>query len=210
MVFPVIAPQMQDDFDLDSELDAVKDLLKTPKYPTQPPRPVRKPVMQNVSPVDVEKNRRSKAPLTIALVLVILMAVGFFSYWFYNNYYLVSVNGITVSGSQTELTVTLDTQIADSLLSVSCTDAYGSAKVAQVSGRHCRILRSEPQRPVQYPGPRFRSAQADGTDFRCVHHGGPDGGGQHDRSHRPGRGQRPGEPDRQRPRPGGMGALRLL
>ena len=134
VVFPVIGPQMQDNFDLDSELDAVKDLLKTPKYPTQPPRPVRKPVMQNVTPVNVEKNRRSKAPLTIALVLVILMAVGFFSYWFYNNYYLVSVNGITVSGSQTELTVTLDTQIADSLLSVSCTDAYGSAKVAQVSG----------------------------------------------------------------------------
>ena len=86
VVFPVIGPQMQDNFDLDSELDAVKDLLKTPKYPTQPPRPVRKPVMQNVTPVNVEKNRRSKAPLTIALVLVILMAVGFFSYWFYNNY----------------------------------------------------------------------------------------------------------------------------
>ena len=135
VVFPVIAPQQQDSFDLDSELDAVKDLLKTPKYPTQTPRPVRKPVMQNITPVDVEKNRRSKAPLAIALVLVIALAVGFFSYWFYNNYYLVSVNGITVSGSQTELTVALNTDIADSLLSVSCTDAYGSVKIAQVSGK---------------------------------------------------------------------------
>ena len=135
VVFPVIAPQQQDSFDLDSELDAVKDLLKTPKYPTRTPRPVRKPVMQNITPVDVEKNRRGKAPLAVALVLLLALAVGFFSYWFYNNYYLVSVNGITVSGSQTELTVTLNTSISDSLLSVSCTDAYGSVKTAQVSGK---------------------------------------------------------------------------
>ena len=135
VVFPVISTESQEDFYLDSELDAVKDLLKTPKYPEMRPRPVRKPVMQNITPVDVEKNRRGKAPLVIALILVLLLAAGTFSYWFYNNYYLVSVSGISVSGSQNELTVTLNTQIADSLLTVSCTDAYGNAQTAQVSGK---------------------------------------------------------------------------
>ena len=135
VVFPVISTGNQEDFDLDSELDAVKDLLKTPKYPEMRPRPVRKPVMQNVTPVDVEKNRRGKAPLVVALVLVLLLAAGAFSYWFYNNYYLVSVSGISVSGSQSELTVTLNTEIADSLLTVSCTDAYGNTLTSPVSDK---------------------------------------------------------------------------
>ena len=135
VVFPVISTGGQEDFDLDSELDAVKDLLKAPKYPEMRPRPVRKPVMQNVTPVDVEKNRRGKGPLIAALVLVLLLAAGTFSYWFYNNYYLVSVSGISVTGSQNELTVSLNTQIADSLLTVSCTDAYGNTMTAPVSGK---------------------------------------------------------------------------
>ncbi len=135
VVFPVISTGNQEDFDLDSELDAVKDLLKTPKYPEMRPRPVRKPVMQNVTPVDVEKNRRGKAPLVVTLVLVLLLAAGAFSYWFYNNYYLVSVSGISVSGSQSELTVTLNTGIADSLLTVSCTDAYGNTLTSPVSDK---------------------------------------------------------------------------
>lgn len=135
VVFPVISTGNQEDFDLDSELDAVKDLLKTPKYPEMRPRPVRKPVMQNVTPVDVGKNRRGKAPLVVALVLVLLLAAGAFSYWFYNNYYLVSVSGISVSGSQSELTVTLNTGIADSLLTVSCTDAYGNTLTSPVSDK---------------------------------------------------------------------------
>lgn len=135
VVFPVISTGNQEDFDLDSELDAVKDLLKTPKYPEMRPRPVRKPVMQNVTPVDVGKNRRGKAPLVVALVLVLLLAAGAFSYWFYNNYYLVSVSAISVSGSQSELTVTLNTGIADSLLTVSCTDAYGNTLTSPVSDK---------------------------------------------------------------------------
>ena len=135
VVFPVIAPKAQEDaFDLDSELDAVKDLLQTPKYPNMTPRPVRKPVMQNVTPVDVEKNRRGKAPLVISLLLVLAVGVGFFSYWFYNNFYLLTVNGIQVTGTQNEMTVTLDTEIADSLLTVSCTDVYGSTLSSPVSG----------------------------------------------------------------------------
>ena len=135
VVFPVIAPKTQEDaFDLDSELDAVKDLLQTPKYPNMAPRPVRKPVMQNVTPVDVEKNRRGKAPLIISLLLVLAVGVGFFSYWFYNNFYLLSVNGIQVTGTQNEMTVTLDTDIADSLLTVSCTDVYGNTLSSPVSG----------------------------------------------------------------------------
>ena len=85
VVFPVIAPKTEDNFDLDSELDSVKDLLQTPKYPEMRPRPVRKPVMQNVTPVDVEKNRRSKAPLVISLLLVLAIGVGLFTNWFYKS-----------------------------------------------------------------------------------------------------------------------------
>ena len=134
VVFPVIAPKTEDNFDLDSELDSVKDLLQTPKYPEMRPRPVRKPVMQNVTPVDVEKNRRSKAPLVISVLLVLAIGVGLFTNWFYKNFYLLTINGISVTGSQNELTVSLDTDVADSLLTVTCTDAYGNVLTSPVSG----------------------------------------------------------------------------
>ncbi len=133
VVFPVIAPKTEDNFDLDSELDSVKDLLQAPRYPEMRPHPVRKPVMQNVTPVDVEKNRRSKAPLVISVLLVLAIGVGLFTNWFYKNFYLLHINGISVTGSQNELTVSLDTDVADSLLTVTCTDAYGNVLTAPVS-----------------------------------------------------------------------------
>ena len=134
VVFPVITPKTEDSFDLDSELNSVKDLLKTPKYPEMKPHPVRKPVMQNVTPVDVEKNRRGKAPLVITLLLVLAVGVGFFFNWFYRNFYLLTVTSISVTGTQDEMTVTLNTDAADSLLTVSCTDAYGNTMTSPVSG----------------------------------------------------------------------------
>ena len=134
ILFPVVTPKAEEPlFDLDSELSAVNDILKpTPKYPNMTPRPVKKPVMDNLQPVDITKNRRSKAPLVFLILLVLFSAVGVFSYWFYFNFYLQPVNGISITGSQNEMTVTVDTPVADSLLTVHCTDVYGNSKTSSV------------------------------------------------------------------------------
>ena len=134
VLFPVVPTQAEESvFDLDSELSEVNDILKPrQKYPTMTPRPVKKPVMENVQPVDITKNRHSKAPLVILIILVLACAVGFFSYWFYNNFYLQNVDGITITGTQNEMTVQVNTQVADSLLTVHCTDVYGNSKTSSV------------------------------------------------------------------------------
>ena len=134
ILFPVVPSETDvPEFDLDSELNEVSDILRPKqKYPTMTPRPVKKPVMESVQPVDITKNRRSKGPLVLLIILVLGCAVGGFSYWFYNNFYLQNVDSIAITGTQNEMTVTVSTPVADSLLTVHCTDVYGNSKTSSV------------------------------------------------------------------------------
>ena len=66
----------------------------------------------------------------IAVLIVLLLAVGAFFY--YENYYLQRVDGITLNGNGDCLTVTLNTQISNELLTVYCTDTYGNKLQANV------------------------------------------------------------------------------
>ncbi len=61
--------------------------------------------------------------LVTVLVLLILVTGGFH---FYENYYLQPILKIELLGDEDYLTVTLDTEIDNSLLTVSCIDTYGN------------------------------------------------------------------------------------
>ena len=63
-------------------------------------------------------------------MIVLLLAVGAFFY--YENYYLQQIDSITLSGEGDSLTVTLNTQISNDLLTVYCTDTYGNKLQASV------------------------------------------------------------------------------
>lgn len=134
VIFPVVDTKQESVFDLDSELDAVKDMLKPQaKYPTSTPRPVRKPVMENVTPVIVDDRPHGKGLLVTLILLMVVGIVGFFSYWFYNNFYLQTIDGISVTGTHDQMTVTVSSQLSDSLLTVYCTDVYGNSQSAPLS-----------------------------------------------------------------------------
>ncbi len=62
----------------------------------------------------------------ICAVLVLLLIVG--GWFFYQNYYIQSVEGLSLSGDEDYLTVTLTTEIDNSLLTVVCTDTYGNSR----------------------------------------------------------------------------------
>lgn len=66
------------------------------------------------------------------LALLLLVAAIFGGVHFYNNYYLQKIDAITPYGEQDWLTVTLDTQIDNSLLTVICTDTYGNRLTEKV------------------------------------------------------------------------------
>ena len=73
-----------------------------------------------------------KAVFGWLLALVILAGVAFSGYYFYTNYYLQNIEKLTVDGKDTTMTVVIDSQIEDSLLTAYCTDTYGTVKNAPV------------------------------------------------------------------------------
>lgn len=88
-----------------------------------------------ISSTDLDSHRRKlrrKAlvvPLIIGLVLALL---GGGAYWFYQEYYLLTIDELKVVGVENQMTVVLDSEIDDSLLTVVCTDTYGNTLTAPV------------------------------------------------------------------------------
>ena len=68
--------------------------------------------------------------LTVILILLILAIGGLL---FYENYYIQSVKDMVLNGAEDYLTVTLDTDVDNSLLTVACTDTHGNTKRETVS-----------------------------------------------------------------------------
>ena len=87
--------------------------------PEEPAQPIRK-----------RKPRKSLlktlvGPICSLLVTVAIAACG---YWYYHNMYLQTIRSITVDGTQSYLTVHVDTDVAYDKLTVLCTDTYGNTK----------------------------------------------------------------------------------
>ena len=81
------------------------------------------------------KPKRKLGCLITTLILLLLLAAGCVGgYLFYHNYYLQPILGMELVGSEDRLTVTLDTQADNSLLTIYCTDSYGNTKRLPVVG----------------------------------------------------------------------------
>ena len=72
--------------------------------------------------------------IAFLIVIALLAGLAFGAYYYYENYYLQTIMGISLSGEEDRLTVSLNTKIEDSLLTVYCTDTYGNTTHASVSG----------------------------------------------------------------------------
>ena len=67
-------------------------------------------------------------PLVLILVLLLICALAVGGTFFYRNYYLQTIDGLKVTGSNNQLTVSVDTDIDDALLTVICSDTNGNSK----------------------------------------------------------------------------------
>ena len=74
---------------------------------------------------DLSKKQRRKR-LLIALLIVLLLGAAAAGVWYYRNFYLQTIDQLQVDGAGSEMTVVLDTEVDNSLLSVVCTDTYGN------------------------------------------------------------------------------------
>jgi len=81
-------------------------------------------------PPPPRKKRGCIIGIIVTLLLLGILAVG--ACHFYENYYLQDIRDVTVEGARDYLTVTLDTDIDNTLLTVTCTDTYGNKRTASV------------------------------------------------------------------------------
>ncbi|MGM9548483.1 MAG: fibronectin type III domain-containing protein [Faecousia sp.] len=79
-----------------------------------------------------ERKQKAKKIMSAVIVLAILAAIGAGVLWAYQNYYLQTINSISIDGDQYLLVVSVDTEVDESMLSVICMDNYGNAETQRV------------------------------------------------------------------------------
>lgn len=67
----------------------------------------------------------------VTILVTLLLAAG--AFWFYENYYIQQIFGITVEAAEDHMCILLDTQTDNSLLTVVCTDTYGNTLYQSVT-----------------------------------------------------------------------------
>lgn len=104
------------------------------------PQPQQKPVSDKKQPkeekfTDLDDKRRKdrrKAMVTPVIIVLILCLLGGAGFWYYTNHYMQMINSLSVEGHEDVMTVRLDTQISEDLLTVVCTDTYGNTSLQPV------------------------------------------------------------------------------
>ncbi len=112
------------------DADTLLDL--PPEEPAQPEPEPKKKKKGRKGFVSDKAKKRSKKILSTLLTLLILAGIGAGAFWLYQNLYLQRIDSISIVGERNQLTVNIDTQTDNALLSVTCADNYGNVSTQQV------------------------------------------------------------------------------
>ena len=83
---------------------------------------------------DPKYKRRTRRLIATLTFLVALCLAGLAGFWYYQNIYLQAINRILISGTRDQLTVIVDTQAEEALLTVTCSDNHGNSQSQPLSG----------------------------------------------------------------------------
>ena len=95
------------------------------------PKKKKKSKKKYADPKYKRRTRRLIATLTFLLALCLAGLAGF---WYYQNIYLQAINHILINGTRDQLTVVVDTDVKETLLSVTCSDNHGNSQSQPLSG----------------------------------------------------------------------------
>lgn len=87
---------------------------------------------EDVEDLTPRKSRSWKRLLTVIILLLLLAGGAAGGYYYYQNYYLQTIDSMTVEGQADQLTVTVNTAMDQSLLTVVCKDTYGNVDYAKL------------------------------------------------------------------------------
>ena len=108
------------------------DIPRDPLMEEEEPAPVKKKKEKKF--IDSKYKRRTKRLIATLTFLLALCMAGLAGFWYYQNIYLQAINRILINGTRDQLTVTVDTDVKESLLSVTCSDSHGNSKTQPLSG----------------------------------------------------------------------------
>lgn len=91
---------------------------------------------------DPKYTRRRKRFFSSIITLLILCLAGLAGYWYYENFYLLSIEDLTIEGMQDQITVTVDSQTSG--LKVTCYDPYGKARTKALTDGTATFTGLEP------------------------------------------------------------------
>ena len=84
--------------------------------------------------IDDHSRHKTKRGWIIAVVLLIVLSLAAYGgVFFYHNYYQQSIDDMHISVKQNQLTVSIDTQVDPTLLTVTCSDTYGNSQAAAIA-----------------------------------------------------------------------------
>jgi len=83
---------------------------------------------------DLSKKKKFKKFLSGCFSVLLLCGIGFCGFWYYQNIFLQTIDAISISGTQDQITVLVDSSVEESRLSVHCTDKNGKRLTESVQG----------------------------------------------------------------------------
>ena len=97
---------------------------ETPAAEAQPSEPV----IQRIQTASRPRKKHSAGSWIAAVAILLVLALAVFGgFYFYSNYYLLTVDNMVIDGSENSMTVQITTDADQSLLTAICTDTYGNA-----------------------------------------------------------------------------------
>lgn len=80
-------------------------------------------------------SKRSHGWIAAIVIVLLLSLIGGSAYYYYNTYYLLPIDKMNIHVLEDTITVELETDANESLLTVVCTDTYGNTQTQNVSGK---------------------------------------------------------------------------
>ena len=139
---PIVEPEapIQEEQPTEAAPVAVETVPQSAPQANVPPAPAAKQDTPTV------KEHKPAPKWILPLIAVILLAaLAFGAVYYYQNIYLQHIDGLSIVGGDTSLTVQVQSQIPDERLFVTCSDTYGNTLTARVENGEATFTGLAPQ-----------------------------------------------------------------
>ncbi len=98
--------------------------------------------------VDPSRKNKFKKFISRFLMLLVIFGLCIGGFWYYKNIFLQTIDAISISGTQNQITVLVDSSVEESMLTVHCIDENGKRHSEPVHGG--KVTFSDLQASTQY------------------------------------------------------------